>query len=918
MLPISLSWWKSSKGPTTNMSKNRSDEVSDPTKSESKEGQREMSCDGASGGKDNQGISRFTTHQEESMPHGTAPSTVITKPESSYPRGRQASDQSHAKDPLAISAKRGTGHFQHDRKYSEALKGVTQQYTRTEKEEVRSSTKIAGLVTVPAQPNDLRKRLEESERQRVHLSKELDHGKREKNDLENKLAEAQREIHALRQKCDQTEEESRRKSKALDGAMKETEILKNDMDKVQRQIKDLMSELEATHRQLDEYAVHCERQDRELWVIREQLQSAETVYEGARKQLMERTAELQSAQVFLDAADSLSGADIINMTTALNAEILQISAVMADSLDYARRQREVPKERLEKEIGKILTQALINRMSVDGEDVDPTLVQLALQVCLVRCCGTIITSWTLEGNDERLSAIYLKIWKEEKQPVAGRWRSMTRMHATVVDVQQQTLQMITRAVERVLIAANTNDHPSRNQFQDRLSTIKNLSLQLRSSIGQHITSLEICPFMVKPGLPFDPNQMEDTYARERQANSMTRKVKELVAGSTELGLIHRVKDIEGKVEKRIMLKPKGGFTPIGLTILQSLAERGAHIIALSPHPIDSPEVTIIISLLRETCSNQEIYAEQCDLSSPSSIRSFCTRFLTGSDQRIDAIVFAHEYNHIGSSVLVSRTQTLEDAASKREAASLATFLITTLILPALLVAPTERDIRVITVVNPFYAAAVGRSFSIPFPSRTSELTKSIFVLEGNRSLRTTILTRHLQRILDALPAAQVPKTDEGSSPLLRIFTKSPTASVQTVLHALFLPTPYKVLSTTATKAATINDGTPIDASVSDVPEEVLKPGALYAECAVVRLAVPTPSETPTSEKKSQKGKGKELEEVLEIPDDGEYGGEVMGRLVWEAYEDALKAWELANPPKEAKETAPDIDQDYKPDSDIPR
>lgn len=114
----------------------------------------------------------------------------------------------------------------------------------------------------------------------------------------------------------------------------------------------------------------------------------------------------------------------------------------------------------------------------------------------------------------------------------------------------------------------------------------------------------------------------------------------------------------------------------------------------------------------------------------------------------------------------------------------------------------------------------------------------------------------------------------------------------------------------------MNDGTPIDASVSDMPEEVLKPGALYAECAVVRLTVPTPPDTSVSEKSSQEGKGKE--EVLDIPDDGEYGGEMVGRLVWEAYEDALKAWELANPPKEeAKETAPDIDQDHNQDSDIP-
>lgn len=37
---------------------------------------------------------------------------------------------------------------------------------------------------------------------------------------------------------------------------------------------------------------------------------------------------------------------------------------------------------------------------------------------------------------------------------------------------------------------------------------------------------------------------------------------------------------------------------------------------------------------------------QIDLSSPSSVRSFCTRFLTSQDQRLDAIVFAHEHEHI--------------------------------------------------------------------------------------------------------------------------------------------------------------------------------------------------------------------------------------------------------------------------------
>ena len=48
----------------------------------------------------------------------------------------------------------------------------------------------------------------------------------------------------------------------------------------------------------------------------------------------------------------------------------------------------------------------------------------------------------------------------------------------------------------------------------------------------------------------------------------------------------------------------------------------------------------------------------------------------------------------------------------------------------------------------------------------------------------------------------------------------------------------------------------------------------------------------------KKGHGKAGEEVLEIPDDGDYGGEVAGRLVWEAYKEVLKVWERENPASE--------------------
>lgn len=177
-------------------------------------------------------------------------------------------------------------------------------------------------------------------------------------------------------------------------------------------------------------------------------------------------------------------------------------------------------------------------------------------------------------------------------------------------------------------------------------------------------------------------------------------------------------------------------------------------IALSPKPIDHPEVEVLIDLLRSTTKNNYIYAEECDLTSSASVRSFCTGFITGKETRLDAIIFAHEYQPTGS-LLASDDPT--ELARRRRASSLATFLMITSLLPVLLVAPVERDIRIINIVNPFYAAAA-MSYSL---AGVLPPTAPLFKQEGRKSLETVIFMRHLQRVLDALPAGgQVPRTDE--------------------------------------------------------------------------------------------------------------------------------------------------------------
>jgi hypothetical protein len=109
------------------------------------------------------------------------------------------------------------------------------------------------------------------------------------------------------------------------------------------------------------------------------------------------------------------------------------------------------------------------------------------------------------------------------------------------------------------------------------------------------------------------------------------------------------------------------------------------------------------------------------------------------------------------------------------------------------------------------------------------------------------------------------------------------------LHALFLPTPFKYLSFAP------------DDPQKRAPEEVLKPGALYAECAVAPIRIPKTTLAPPSaeEKTDGGGDGKTSDGGTTTPDDGELGGMGLGMEVWDDYERELKVWEAAEAAQEA-------------------
>ncbi len=160
-----------------------------------------------------------------------------------------------------------------------------------------------------------------------------------------------------------------------------------------------------------------------------------------------------------------------------------------------------------------------------------------------------------------------------------------------------------------------------------------------------------------------------------------------------------------------------------------------------------------MDLIRYTHKNDLVYADACDFSSPGSIKDFTAKLIksTGGgvagEFRLDAIIFAHEYGHIGG----WRYKNRGEETRRREEGLLATFFLTTLLLPVLLTAPSDRDVRIINLVNPFYSAAIPQ-FDPSEPTQQPDASTSIWREEGRRSLRSILFTRHLQRVLDALPA----------------------------------------------------------------------------------------------------------------------------------------------------------------------
>lgn len=207
-------------------------------------------------------------------------------------------------------------------------------------------------------------------------------------------------------------------------------------------------------------------------------------------------------------------------------------------------------------------------------------------------------------------------------------------------------------------------------------------------------------------------------------------------------------------------------------MLSELSHRGAQIIALTP-TLSDDRVIQLVQLLRDSTSNELIYAEECDPLSLSSISAFTKKWNEGDTatagpsgggrggaRRVDIVLFL-PLEEASYSVGEGRKETFDAGVERAHGADvLARFHLLNALLPSLLLLPPDRDIRLVNVVSPWYAAGVGALSTDDPDWRTRRFPSGDpWRAQGAAALHWTALTRELQKRLQLLADADTrPRT----------------------------------------------------------------------------------------------------------------------------------------------------------------
>jgi len=147
---------------------------------------------------------------------------------------------------------------------------------------------------------------------------------------------------------------------------------------------------------------------------------------------------------------------------------------------------------------------------------------------------------------------------------------------------------------------------------------------------------------------------------------------------------------------------QGGTSGVGSEVVRGLAIRGAQIVLLTQDPVGDPFLVEYIDDMRATTGNDLITAEQVDLASLHSIRTFATKWIDNAPpRRLDMIILcANTMTPRGG-----KLQSTEDGVEIMWGINyLANFHLLSILSPAIRAQPPDRDVRILMGMCTSYIA----------------------------------------------------------------------------------------------------------------------------------------------------------------------------------------------------------------------
>ena len=222
-----------------------------------------------------------------------------------------------------------------------------------------------------------------------------------------------------------------------------TEVIKQSMElesrnqKLVDEKKDLQASVNVERERMRREQMEAEKQIRDLQGKNQNLEDELNILKGTLhfiqdkhlhtvKLLEERTADLKGTrtQPLLTTLDHYAGAEILKMVEALNAEIFQGAALVAELLgDGIAFEVDEPRKiaQLTRDDRDYLTQfigpKLIQHLSTKSKQVqvDPFPLQLAAQAILTSWCVFMVDSFYPERASGDLKKMYRRIWESGRR-----------------------------------------------------------------------------------------------------------------------------------------------------------------------------------------------------------------------------------------------------------------------------------------------------------------------------------------------------------------------------------------------------------------------------------------------------------------------------------------------------------------------